>query len=88
MTEDNPDAKELRETEITYDTTVGDVLEILGEDRVRDYVVEKSSHVAQDPNYTYDAAHIIAYWLDLMIFAAIFAFGAMITLEFIDKDKR
>ncbi len=88
MTEDNPDAKELRETEITYDTTVGDVLEILGEDRVRDYVVEKSTHVAQDPDYTYDAAHIIAYWLDLMIFAAVFAFGATVTLEFIDKDKR
>ena len=88
ISDDNPDARELRETEVSYETTLGDVLDILGEDRVRDYMVEKTTHAAQNPDYAYEAANIASYWLDLVFFSVIFAFCAMVTLEFIDKDKR
>ena len=85
---DNPDAAELRKEEIPYDTTVGDLLKIAGEDKVRSYIVENSSKAAQNPEYDYRQGNIAGYWVTLLLFAAAYALLAMITLEFIDHDKR
>jgi hypothetical protein len=85
---DNPDASELRKEEIPYDTTVGDLLKIAGEDKVRSYIVENSSKAAQNPDYDYKQGNIAGYWVTLLLFAAVYALLAMITLEFIDHDKR
>ena len=88
LSADNPDAEEIRKKEIQYDTTVGDLLKIAGEEKVRDYVVENTSETARKPEYNYDSETIVVYWLDLLLFAGVFALGAMITLEFIDRDRR
>ena len=85
---DNPDASELRKEEIPYDTTIGDLLQIVGEDKVRSYIVENSSKAAQNPDYDYKQGNIAGYWVTLLLFAAAYALLAMITLEFIDYDKR
>ena len=85
---DNPDASELRKEEIPYDTTIGDLLKIAGEDKVRSYIVENSSKAAQNPEYDYQQGNIAGYWGTLLLFAAAYALFAMVTLEFIDYDKR
>ena len=81
-------AEELKKREFPYSFTIGDLLNLAGEDRVRDYIVENTSKAAQNPEYAYDAENIVVYWELLLVSAFIFAFGAMITLEFIDRDKR
>ena len=85
---DNPDASELRKEAVPYDTTIGDLLQIVGEDNVRSYIVENSSKAAQNPEYDYRQGNIAGYWVTLLLFAAAYALLAMITLEFIDQDKR
>ena len=85
---DNPDASELRKEAVPYDTTIGDLLQIVGEDKVRSYIVENSSKAAQNPEYDYRQGNIAGYWVTLLLFAAAYALLAMITLEFIDHDKR
>ena len=88
MSADNPDAADLRKEEIKYDTTFGDLLKIVGEDKVRSYIVENSSKAAQNPDYDYKQDNIGGYWVTLFLFAAAYALLAMITLEFIDMDRR
>ena len=88
MTADNPDMEGTREEEIKYNTTVGDLLNIVGEERVRDYVVESTSLAAQKPEYEYNGINLAVYWIDLVILVFIFALFATVTLELIDKDKR
>ena len=88
MSADNPDAADLRKEEIKYDTTFGDLLKIVGEDKVRSYIVENSSKAARNPDYDYEQGNIGGYWVTLLLFAAAYALLAMITLEFIDYDKR
>ena len=88
MSADNPDAADLRKEEIKYDTTFGDLLKIVGEDKVRSYIVENSSKAARNPDYDYKQDNIGGYWVTLLLFAAAYALLAMITLEFIDMDKR
>ena len=88
MSADNPDAADIRKEEIKYDTTFGDLLKIVGEDKVRSYIVENSSKAAQNPDYDYKQDNIGGYWVTLFLFAAAYALLAMITLEFIDMDRR
>ena len=88
MSADNPDAADLRKEEIKYDTTFGDLLKIVGEDKVRSYIVENSSKAARNPDYDYKQDNIGGYWVTLLLFAAAYALLAMITLEFIDMDRR
>ena len=85
---DNPDASELRKEAVPYDTTIGDLLQIVGEDNVRSYIVENSSKAAQNPDYDVRQGNIAGYWLTLLLLAAAYALLAMVTLEFIDQDKR
>ena len=88
LSEENPDAHNLRKEEIPYKTSVGDLLEIAGEQNVRSYVVKSTSRSAQREAYDYNAANVIGYWLKLAAYSLFFAVLAVIFLEFIDKDKR
>ena len=49
---------------------------------------EKAAAASYNPAYEYTKDNVIGYWLHLSLFIVVFAMLAMITLEFIDKDKR
>ena len=80
--------KSFREKSYTYSTTVGDLVELIGEDRVKDLLQNKIADASYNPDYENTQDNIMGYWLKLALFVLIFAALAMITLEFIDKDKR
>ena len=82
------DAQELREQTVQIDTTVGQVIQLVGEDRVRDYIVETTSATAREDAYELSALNIMGYWAYLILFSLGFAALATVTLEFIDRDKR
>ena len=77
-----------RDTPITVKTTVGKLLDIVGEDKVKTFLEEKAAAASYNPAYEYTKDNVIGYWLHLSLFIIVFAMLAMITLEFIDKDKR
>ena len=84
----NPDVQARRDQEISVHTTVGKVMDLAGEDKVKAFLEEKAAAVNYNPDYDCTVENITAYWLRLMAFVIVFALLSMITLEFIDKDKR
>ena len=84
----NPDVQSRRDQEISVHTTVGKLLDLAGADRVKAFLEEKAAAVNYNPDYDCTEENITAYWLRLATFVVVFALLSMITLEFIDKDKR
>ena len=79
---------QFRSQTIPIETTVGEVIKILGEQEVREYVETRAKESAQVSDYDYDWRNVAVYWLCLILFAVVFAGLSTITLELIDKDKR
>ncbi|MBQ6322527.1 MAG: ABC transporter permease [Lachnospiraceae bacterium] len=77
-----------REEEVTLHTTVGRIMEMVGEDEAKTYLEQNAAAASYNPAYENTRANILQYWWHLARFIIVFALLAMITLEFIDKDKR
>ena len=84
----NDDSQELRGQTIQIDTSVDQLIRLVGEDKVKDYIVETTSATAREEDYELSALNILSYWTMLILFSLVFAALATITLEFIDYDKR
>ena len=78
----------MRDKTISMKTTVGDIMELFGEENVREFVQKKTSAAAYKPEYISDVNNIALNWLMLGVFILFFAMIATIALELIDKDKR
>ena len=83
-----PELQELLERDIKLETTVGDVLKIVGEEEVKGFIEQKAAEASYVADYENTKENIRGYWMRLVLFIFAFALMAMITLEFIDKDKR
>ena len=84
----NADVLAKRDTEITVKTTVGKLLDLVGEDKVKTFLEEKAAAASYNAAYEYVDDNVASYWMHLELFIIVFALLATITLEFIDKDKR
>ena len=84
----NPDIAARRDQEITVKTTVGKLLDIVGEGRVKAFLEEKAAAASYKADYECTRDNVLDYWGSLLVFVFAFALLATITLEFIDKDKR
>jgi len=70
----------------TVKFTVGEVLEVFGEENVKTFLQQKTAEAARKPEY--DAIHIFGNLFMLIGFILLFALLSTISLELIDKDKR
>ncbi len=70
------------------DMTFGELYSIVGEQQLKEHISEKAAHARQNPDYENSRSNIVSYWIDLAGFVILFALLTVITLEFIDKDKR
>lgn len=84
----NSDVRSFRDKSYTYTTTIGDIINMIGEDRVKDILQNKISEASYNPDYDNTPENIADYWFTLILFVLAFAALSTITLEFIDKDKR
>ena len=84
----NADVQARRDQEINVHTTVGRVLDLVGEEKVKTFLEQKAAAVNYNPEYACTLGNVVSHWMDLSVFIFGFAALAMITLEFIDKDKR
>ena len=69
-------------------STVGDLVEFFGRDKVADILQNKVSETNYNEDYAYTKENILSYWERLLLFVLAFGVLSTITLEFIDKDKR
>ena len=67
---------------------ISDVIEVLGQDRVKSAVYEKSREAGQNQEYRKTSENVLGCWFTLAFMAFLMAFLAVIALEFIDQDKR
>ena len=84
----NPWLQEHRDKSYRIRATVGEVIEIFGEQRVKDTIQQKTAAAAKKDEYEHDPWKVLDYWTTLMLFIIGFAMLATLTLELIDKDKR
>ena len=67
---------------------IGDLIDAIGEDTVRNYVMEATRIAGNKPAYERSYDNIGTCWLVMGGMTLLFAAAAMVSLEFIDKDKR
>ena len=72
----------------TFKSTIGNLIDLIGEEKATDILQNKVAESNRLPVYDNTWENILGYWLDLFLFIFAFAALAIITLEFIDKDKR
>ena len=77
-----------RDEGTTITATVGDLLDLAGREETKALVESKASEKMYNPDYAYTQENILKNWIHLLVFIAVFAVLSIITLEFIDKDKR
>ena len=77
-----------RDRTYTVTATVGQLLDLAGEENVKTFLQEKAGEASYKAEYEMSKGKITSYWMHLCSFIILFALLAMITLEFIDKDRR
>ena len=80
--------KSKSDTEIPFSFTIEQVIEMFGESKVKDTIMERSAIASRSDKYAHTTDTVAEYWLMLALSALLFALLATAVLEFIDKDKR
>ena len=77
-----------RDEVIALHTTVGQILDIIGEERAKTFLEQKTAEANYVSDYEYTGDNLMEYWMQLILFIFVFAVLSTVTLEFIDKDRR
>ena len=77
-----------RDKSFPVDITVGDLMEIFGEDNVKNFLQQRTAEAAQKKQYEKSRVNVLINWFFLCCFILAFALMSTISLELIDKDKR
>ena len=72
----------------SFTTSVGGIVGMIGEDRLKAFILEETANVAKNPAYENTRENILKYYGVFAVFVLAFAVLSVISLEFIDKDKR
>ena len=85
---ENEFVQQNRDKSITLKVTLGEAMEVLGEENMKEFVMKKTAEAGYKPEYERTTRNIVDNWLILAAFALGFALLATLVLELIDKDKR
>ena len=77
-----------RDKSFPVDITVGDLMEIFGEDNVKNVLQQRTAEAAQKKQYEKSRVNVLINWFFLCVFILGFALMSTVSLELIDKDKR
>ncbi len=84
----NPDLIARRDQAFSIKITVGKLMELVGEENLKNYIQTKTAQVSYVPAYEKTLDNIVNYWMVFVFFSLIYALLAIVCLEFIDKDRR
>ncbi len=82
------DVQALRDKSFPFRMSVAELQSRIGVESVRVMLQETAAAGNVKPAYDYTEENVLSYWARLVLFTFGFAALAMISLEFIDKDKR
>ncbi|MBQ7535661.1 MAG: ABC transporter permease [Stomatobaculum sp.] len=85
---EDPGLEDIREEPVTVKTTVGEIIDAAGKEKTKETVIQKTSAANRSPVYDNTFDNILSCWGNLFLFAIAFAALSVLTLEFIDKDRR
>ena len=77
-----------RDKSLTLKTTIGDVMNLIGEDKVRDMIQRATASASYNADYARTQENVENNWWMLGLFILVFALASVIALEMIDQDKR
>ena len=80
--------EEYKNEPIDVKINIGDMINLIGEEKAKEMVLEKTGQSAQNTAYESTEANILGCWFSLSVFVLAFFVLTMISLKFIDKDKR
>ena len=83
-----PLVQKYRDTTIEFKANIGTLIDIVGEDTVRDFVLEKTSKAAQVPEYDHTRDNVFRYWNDLLLFVLLFGAAFIAIMEIGMRDFR
>ena len=78
----------MSDREFTFTATLGDILSLFGEDNVKTLIQEKTAAASRVADYDRTIENVLKNWEALILFAMVFAVLSVMSLEFIDRDKR
>ena len=84
----DPHLEEHKDASFTLKTTLGELMNVLGEEKVKEFIREKTAASSYNPLYEQTTENIISNWLKLCFHMLIYAVVATLLLELIDRDKR
>ena len=77
-----------RDREYTFQISIGDLFDLLGEENVKSRIQEVTAAASYNADYEQSVGNVVENWIMLFLFVLAFAALATISLEFIDKDRR
>ena len=80
--------RNLRSREIKLVTTIGKLMDIVGRDRVKSYVIERTTNAMQVPEYVHEASNIAFYWKRLLLFIGIFASISVLAMATLVRERK
>ena len=85
---ENPDVQKLRGQSATVNVTVGQLLNSIGEERIRSIITQSTAKSSQIAAYERSVENILDCWFRLGCFILAYAVLAVLSLETIDRDRR
>lgn len=80
--------EENKDKEFSFSITVWKLIEMMGEEKIKNFLQNDAAVTQVRPAYTMTKDNIAGYWFAFVAFIVVFGALAIITLEFVDKDKR
>ncbi len=84
----NESLRARKDRTFTLKTTVGDLLDVFGEENVKELIESKTAAAAHKDEYEKSVGNVAGNWIMLFLFTLLFACMSVIALKLIDKDKR
>ena len=80
--------REYRDEGLMVQTTLGDILDLAGREDTKALIEDNVAEKMYNADYAFTRENILHNWFHIGIFIVVFAVLSVITLEFVDKDKR
>ncbi len=84
----DPNLEEQRQKKYAASVTVGELIDLFGEEQAKQAITQSSGQASIRSRYERSVENIVDCWITLGVYALLYAFIAVLFLEFIDKDKR
>jgi len=85
---DSGELEKYNEKNLVYHTNLGKVLDKVGRDETQIRIEKEAATSLYEADYDANTMNVVMNWIHLLIFVIAFAIASIISLRFVDKDKR